>query len=145
MSSWAAKRYGTKKARFVDHSGLGDSTKLTAQEMVKALVGAGANSQLRSILKSIPVRDGDNKVVQNSATKVVAKTGTLNFVSALAGYIRTPDGRDLAFAIFMADVPRRRALKKSERESPRGSRSWNGRAKRLQSELINRWAVLHGA
>ncbi|SDX26779.1 D-alanyl-D-alanine carboxypeptidase/D-alanyl-D-alanine endopeptidase [Litoreibacter albidus] len=145
MSQWLGDTYGMRKAKFVDHSGLGDASQISAQEMVKALVGAGANSQLRSILKSIPVRDGDNKVVQNSATKVVAKTGTLNFVSALAGYIRTPDGRDLAFAIFMADVPRRRALKKSERESPRGSRSWNGRAKRLQSELINRWAVLHGA
>ncbi|RLJ51675.1 D-alanyl-D-alanine carboxypeptidase/D-alanyl-D-alanine-endopeptidase (penicillin-binding protein 4) [Litoreibacter meonggei] len=144
MTDWLKTRHGVRKAKFVDHSGLGDASQISAQEMVKALVGAGAKGELRSILKPIAVRDENNKVVQNSPTKVVAKTGTLNFVSALAGYVRTPDGRDLAFAIFMADVPRRRALKKSEREAPRGSRSWNGRAKKLQAQLINRWAVLHG-
>jgi D-alanyl-D-alanine carboxypeptidase/D-alanyl-D-alanine-endopeptidase (penicillin-binding protein 4) len=145
MTEFLKSKYGIKKAKLVDHSGLGAASQVSAQEMVKVLVGAGANGQLRSILKTIAVRDDNHKVVQNSSTKVVAKTGTLNFVSALAGYIRTPDGRDLAFAIFMADVPRRNALKKSEREAPRGSRSWNGRAKKLQSKLINRWAVLHGA
>ena len=145
MTDWLKAKYGIKKAKFVDHSGLGDASQISAREMVRALVGAGPNGELRSILKSIAVRDANHKVIHNSSTKVVAKTGTLNFVSALAGYIRTPDGRDLAFAIFMADEPRRNALKKSEREAPRGSRSWNGRAKKLQSKLINRWAVLHGA
>ncbi|WP_298260201.1 D-alanyl-D-alanine carboxypeptidase/D-alanyl-D-alanine-endopeptidase [uncultured Litoreibacter sp.] len=145
MNSYLKSKFGLKNVKLVDHSGLGDSSQISAQEMVQTLVGAGSNGQLRSILKTIAVRDDDHKVVQNSATKVVAKTGTLNFVSALAGYIRTPDGRDLAFAMFMADEPRRKALKKSEREAPRGSRSWNGRAKKLQSKLINRWAALHGS
>lgn len=145
MSNWAGKRYGLKKAKFVDHSGLGDASQITTTEMVKMLLGNGAQSALQPILKPIAVRDANNKVVQKSPIKVVAKTGTLNFVSALAGYIRTPDGRDLAFAIFMSDVPRRRGLKKSEKERPSGSRSWNGRAKRLQGQLINRWAVLADA
>ena len=144
MTEWLRAKHAIKKAKFVDHSGLGDGSQISAQEMVKALVGAGVNGELRSILKAIPVRDENNKVVEKSPTKIAAKTGTLNFVSALAGYIRTPDGRDLAFAIFMSDVPRRNALKKSEREAPRGSRSWNGRAKKLQSQLINRWVELHG-
>lgn len=145
MSTWAAQRYGTRKARFVDHSGLGDKTKLTCQEMVKALTGQGAMQRLRPILKTIAVRDADNKVVQDSPTNVVAKTGTLNFVSGLAGYIRTPDGRDLAFAIFASDLSRRRALAKADRERPKGSRSWNGRAKKLQQQLIRRWSVVHSS
>lgn len=145
MSNWLSERHGTKRAKFVDHSGLGDTSRISAQEMVKALVGAGADGQLRGLLKPFAVRDANNKVVENSPIKVAAKTGTLNFVSALAGYIRTPDGRSLVFAMFMADVPRRRALKKSEKESPRGARSWNGRAKKLQGQLINRWATLHDA
>ncbi|PTX54799.1 D-alanyl-D-alanine carboxypeptidase/D-alanyl-D-alanine-endopeptidase (penicillin-binding protein 4) [Litoreibacter ponti] len=145
MSSWLGARHGTKKAKFVDHSGLGDASQISPTEMCRALVGAGPNGQLRAILKPVAIRDNDNKVVQNSPIKVVAKTGTLNFVSALAGYMRTPDGRELVFAMFMADVPRRRALKVSEKENPRGSRSWNGRAKKLQGQLINRWAVVHGA
>ncbi|EPX81719.1 D-alanyl-D-alanine carboxypeptidase/D-alanyl-D-alanine endopeptidase [Litoreibacter arenae] len=145
MNEWLAETYAINKARFVDHSGLGGMSQIGAREMVKALVGAGAEGRLRSILKPFAVRDEDNKVVQKSPVTVMAKTGTLNFVSALAGYIRTLDGRDLAFAIFAADVPRRQALKKSERERPRGSRSWNGRAKKLQSQLINRWATLYDA
>lgn len=145
MSTWMSKRYGVKKAKFVDHSGLGDASQISANEMVKTLLGQGARGALQPILKPIAVRNADNKVVQNSPIQIVAKTGTLNFVSALAGYIRTPDGRDLAFAIFMSDLPRRRALKKNDRESPKGSRSWNGRAKRLQSQLINRWAVIADA
>lgn len=145
MSGWMSKRYGVKKAKFVDHSGLGDASQVSANEMVKALLGRAAQAALQPILKPIAVRDANNKVVQNSPIKVAAKTGTLNFVSSLAGYIRTPDGRDLAFAIFMSDVPRRRALKKIERERPAGSKSWNGRAKRLQGQLVNRWAVLADA
>ncbi len=145
MSGWARGRAGINKASFVDHSGLGDSTKMTAQEMVRVLTAQGAEAQLGPILKDIAVRDTDNKVIQNSPIKVVAKTGTLNFVSALAGYIRTPDGRDLAFAIFASDVPRRRALSKNDREAPKGARSYNGRAKKLQQQLIRRWSVVHGA
>lgn len=145
MSDWAEERFGVKKASFTDHSGLGDRTKLTAQEMVVALTGPGAMAQLRPILKTIGVRGANNKIDANSPTKVVAKTGTLNFVSGLAGYIRTPDERDLAFAIFASDLPRRRALSKAQREQPKGARSWNGRAKTMQQKLINRWALVHGA
>ncbi|WP_299303974.1 D-alanyl-D-alanine carboxypeptidase/D-alanyl-D-alanine-endopeptidase [uncultured Litoreibacter sp.] len=145
MAGWAEDRYGARKASFVDHSGLGDRTKMSAQEMVKALTAPGAQQLLQPILKTIAVRDSENKVIQNSPIQIVAKTGTLNFVSGLAGYIRTPDGRDLAFAIFAADLPRRRALSKAEREAPRGARSWNGRAKKLQQQLIRRWSVVHEA
>ncbi|MEM9584141.1 MAG: D-alanyl-D-alanine carboxypeptidase/D-alanyl-D-alanine-endopeptidase [Pseudomonadota bacterium] len=145
MSRWAEARYGVKKALFVDHSGLGDSTKLTAREMVRILSGPGAQARLQPILKKVPARDAENKVVENSPVRIVAKTGTLNFVSALAGYIRTPDGRDLAFAIFASDLPRRRALSKAQRERPKGSKSWNGRAKRLQNQLIRRWSVVHSS
>jgi len=145
MSRWMGERYGLKKAAFVDHSGLGDASKMTAVEMVKALTGGGAQATLQPILKRIPTRDTENRVDDKSPVQIVAKTGTLNFVSALAGYVRTEKGRDLAFAIFMSDVPRRRALSKSEKENPRGAKGWNGRAKRLQGQLINRWAVLADA
>ncbi len=145
MSGWASAKYGVKKARFVDHSGLGDSTKMTVHEMVRILTGEGAKARLQPILKRVPPRDAANKVVENSPINIVAKTGTLNFVSALAGYIQTPDGRELAFAIFASDLPRRRALSKADRERPKGSKSWNGRAKRLQNQLIRRWSVVHSS
>ena len=73
-----------------------------------------------------------------------AKTGTLNFVSALAGYVTAPDGTRLAFAMFMADEKRRAGVAKVDREAPQGSKSWNKAAKRLQQALIERWATLYG-
>jgi D-alanyl-D-alanine carboxypeptidase/D-alanyl-D-alanine-endopeptidase (penicillin-binding protein 4) len=145
MNAWLKARHGVGRVKFVDHSGLGDKSRISAREMVRALVGSGANGQTRALLKEIAIRDGEGRPIQNGPIKVVAKTGTLNFVSALAGFIGTPDGRDLAFAIFASDVPRRSALKKAERERPRGAKTYNGRAKRLQQALIKRWAVVHGS
>jgi D-alanyl-D-alanine carboxypeptidase/D-alanyl-D-alanine-endopeptidase (penicillin-binding protein 4) len=75
---------------------------------------------------------------------VVAKTGTLNFASSLAGYVPAPDGRQMAFAIFTADDKRRRVLKKDERERPEGGRAWNRRSKALQQTLLERWGGVYG-
>ena len=74
-----------------------------------------------------------------------AKTGTLNFVSGLAGFVDTRDGRQMVFAIFCADLPRRDALSRAEMERPEGGAAWNRRAKGLQQDLIERWAVLYGS
>jgi D-alanyl-D-alanine carboxypeptidase/D-alanyl-D-alanine-endopeptidase (penicillin-binding protein 4) len=73
----------------------------------------------------------------------VAKTGTLNFVSGLAGYAEAPGGRRMVFAIFCADMERRAGIPEEQRERPPGARSWAARARILQSRLIERWAALH--
>ncbi|MEP5760720.1 MAG: D-alanyl-D-alanine carboxypeptidase/D-alanyl-D-alanine-endopeptidase [Litoreibacter sp.] len=145
MTSWLKARHGVRNAKFVDHSGLGERSAISSAEMVKALLGSGASGPLRPLLKEVAVRDDQGRPIQNGPIKVVAKTGTLNFVSALAGFIRTPDGRDLVFAFFAADVARRQGLSKAEKERPRGARTYNGRAKRLQQQLIRRWATVHGS
>jgi len=83
--------------------------------------------------------------VKSSGIDIRAKTGTLNFTSALAGYVRTRDGHRFVFAIFAADLPRRSKIRKSERERPKGSRGWNRRAKMLQQALIHRWVGVFDA
>ena len=143
MSRWLEQRTGATKARFVDHSGLGDDSEISCHEMVEALVGLAPKLGLRPLLKQIPMRDGGGNVLSSHPLEIVAKTGTLNFVSALAGYVRAPDGTDLAFAMFMADEARRRGLSKAERERPQGASAWNGRAKNLQLRLIERWGTLY--
>jgi D-alanyl-D-alanine carboxypeptidase/D-alanyl-D-alanine-endopeptidase (penicillin-binding protein 4) len=143
MSAWMRARLGARQARFVDHSGLGDGSRVRAQDMTHALVQAGADGLLRGLMRAIPMRDAQGRPIADHPVTVVAKTGTLNFVSSLAGYARTPGGRDLAFAIFCGDMDRRAALTEAERERPPGARSYNGRAKQLQQALIERWAVLH--
>lgn len=144
MNVWARANLGMQSAALVDHSGLGDDSRVTAQDMVTALVKVHGEG-LRDILKPIAMRDDNRKVIADHPIKVNAKTGTLNFVSALAGYLTTPDGTEMAFAIFAADETIRATLSRAEREGPPGGATWNRRAKKMQQKLIERWGVLYGA
>lgn len=143
MSRWAGARLGMGASVFVDHSGLGEASRTTAQDMTKALVAA--RPVIAPILKPVALRDAKGRVMKGHPITVYAKTGTLNFVSALAGYAETGEGHVLSFAIFAADAGRRARIPRSERERPKGARSWNRRAKGLQQDLIERWGALYGA
>ena len=144
MNRWAGEKLGTSNMRLVDHSGLGSASKVTADDMVQALVKTYDSNALRPILKSFPMLDSNRRLIKDHPIKVDAKTGTLNFVSGLGGYMTAPDGRVLAFAIFAADEATRRGISKANRESPPGARSWNRRAKAMQQKLIERWGTLYG-
>jgi serine-type D-Ala-D-Ala carboxypeptidase/endopeptidase (penicillin-binding protein 4) len=140
MSDWARATFGVG-ARFGDHSGLGSASRITAADMVRVLVQAEREGRgLRPILRDIGMRDDAGKTVKGSPVKVVAKSGTLNFVSGLAGYISAPGRPDLVFAIFSGDPARRDAVALGDREEPEGVKAWTGRARRLQGQLIARWA-----
>lgn len=144
MSRWANASLGMSRTKLVDHSGLGEASGMTANEMCTALVRA-RQAGFRSMLKPIAMRDGKGRVQKNHPVKVNAKTGTLNFVSTLAGYMTGPNGRELAFAIFAADEATRSRIKKANREAPQGARGWNKRAKAMQQKLIERWGVLYSS
>ncbi len=144
MSKWAGATLGMKRAKLVDHSGLGDASRMTATDMCAAMVRA-ENQGFRALLKPIAIRDERGRPVKNHPIKVAAKTGTLNYVSSLAGYITTQDGRTMSFAIFAADTATRAKISRADRERPRGARSWNSRAKTMQQKLIKRWAAMYGA
>lgn len=144
MSDWAKARLGAE-GRFVDHSGLGGDSRISAEQMVQAMVAAqatGAGGQLKAVLRDLGMRDGDGEAIE-SPVRVIGKTGTLNFVSALVGYVQPPSGRELAFAIFCADSARRDRLSVTEREQPEGGKAWTRRARRLQGQLIARWSGLY--
>ncbi len=145
MSDWAEATYGIRP-RYVDHSGLNGASKISASDMVTTLVRARSNPNgavLRSILRDVGMRDAKGKAIEGYPVRVLAKSGTLNFVSGLAGYIVPPKGPDLAFAIFAADTARRDKLTEAEREQPTGGEAWVKRARRLQGQLISRWAGLY--
>ena len=141
MSEWARLRHGIGP-RVIDHSGLGGGSRISAAEMVRALrdVRGGA---LPGLLKNHGMRDAEGKKLDGHPVEVRAKTGTLNFVSALAGYITPPGGRQMAFVIFTADPDRRARLTVAEREDPPGGDAWAARSRRLQAQLISRWAGLY--
>jgi|TARA_B110000908_G_scaffold165038_1_gene213887 D-alanyl-D-alanine carboxypeptidase/D-alanyl-D-alanine-endopeptidase (penicillin-binding protein 4) len=145
MNGWAKSALGVQGMKLVDHSGLGAANRMTADAMVGALVKVYGSDVLRPILKDIPVRDEKRKVIENSPFKVVAKTGTLNFVSGLGGYMTAADGTVLAFAIFVSDEKIRSRISKANREAPQGAKTYNTRAKKVQQKLLGRWGSVYGS
>ncbi len=145
MSLWARAEMGMGGAELVDHSGLGGASRVSAEAMARALTLAHKEGALKPILKKITLRDSKGRANRGHPVKVFAKTGTLYFVSSLAGYITAPDGTELAFAIFAADTKRRDAFGKKQADRPPGSASYNTRAKRLQQKLIERWGTVYGS
>ncbi len=144
MSDWMKQSLGSKHADLKDHSGLSDASRLTASDMVMALVRTGPDGALHQLMKELVPRDAEGRKNPNARHVIRAKTGSLNFVSSLAGYIAPAGAAPLAFTIFTADIKRRAAIKRSDRERPEGSRDWARRSRRLQHQLINRWAGLYG-
>jgi serine-type D-Ala-D-Ala carboxypeptidase/endopeptidase (penicillin-binding protein 4) len=140
MSDWARRRYG-RAGRHVDHSGLEADSRVAPADMVAALIGA-RSGPLRGMMKDFPLRDAGGREVKDPLVQVAAKTGTLNFVSCLAGYVTPAGGRDIAFAIFAADPDRRAAVPMADREDPPGMRDWAKRSRRMQAQLLYRWAAL---
>jgi D-alanyl-D-alanine carboxypeptidase/D-alanyl-D-alanine-endopeptidase (penicillin-binding protein 4) len=144
MSDWVKSAYGTGSSRFVDHSGLGDGSRVSARDMARILQSDGWHGQLRPLLKDIKLLDEKRKAAPIQGAKVAAKTGTLNFASALAGYIDCPNGRKLAFAIFTADLDKRAAIPKDQRERPPGGKSWARKSRAMQQKLLRRWINTYG-
>ncbi|MCC1492821.1 D-alanyl-D-alanine carboxypeptidase/D-alanyl-D-alanine-endopeptidase [Cognatishimia sp. F0-27] len=142
MNDWARTSLGMDRPALVDHSGLGDASRISAQDMVTGLL-ALKDTPLKSLMKPFPMRDSERRIIENHPLSVQAKTGTLNFVSGLAGFVDLPNGEELVFAVFSANFDRRNALSKAQRERPDGGRTWNRRAKALQQALIERWGAVY--
>lgn len=142
MTDWVQSHHGIILS-LVDHSGLGAASRVTAKDMGRLMVGARAKGAgLASLLRDVGMRDDAGKTIKGHPVTVMAKSGTLNFVSGLAGHILPPQGRELVFAIFSANLERRDSLREDERESPPGGKEWTRRARQLQARLISQWATV---
>ncbi|MFP7672603.1 D-alanyl-D-alanine carboxypeptidase/D-alanyl-D-alanine-endopeptidase [Marivita sp. S0852] len=143
MNDWARTTLDMSSVELEDHSGLGDDSRVSARDMVKALIAARKAVGIKPLLKAHPLRSEDRTIIKDHPVKVHAKTGTLNFVSGLGGFVDLPDGTELAFAYFSADLPRRDALSREERERPPGGRTYSTRARKLQQRMLARWGIVY--
>ncbi len=141
MDQWMGDYLDTRRAGMTDHSGLSDTSRLSAIDMVRAL--RRADGRLHGLLKEIVPLDDKGAARRDAPYRIHAKTGSLNFVSTLAGYVETRSGRPLTFAIFTGDLERRAAIAREMRERPQGARGWGRRSRWLQHRLIDRWARLY--
>lgn len=140
MVNWAKDTLRLRHAVYRDHSGLSENNRTSAQDLTRVLTQAGWDGPLRPLLKNIPFLDAKGRPIKGEPVTVWAKTGTLNFVSSLAGYVETASGRRLVFSILSADMDKRDSIKRADRERPRGASEWNKRSRILQQKLVKRWA-----
>jgi D-alanyl-D-alanine carboxypeptidase/D-alanyl-D-alanine-endopeptidase (penicillin-binding protein 4) len=94
-------------------SGLSSISRISAKQLVDVLVAAYRNRAIQyDFMASLSVLGIDGtmkkwKKMEPSLTGIVyAKTGTLDGVSTLAGYVPGPDGQIVAFAIMANGLPK---------------------------------------
>ena len=103
MNTWAQARLGLANATFKDHSGLSDRTRISPVYFARAMARAEHTFPgFAPLLKPIKSRQFNGNLDKTGRAQIAAKTGTLNFVSALGGY-QISEGRKIAFAIFVQD------------------------------------------
>ena len=97
----------------VDGSGLSDDNRVTTKQLTDVLYRAASSKypQLRAIMSGLPVAGYSGTLINrdqgSGMGSVRAKTGTLNHVNSLAGYVVDADGRLLTFAV-VADATNNR-------------------------------------
>lgn len=144
QADWVRQTFGLSTVRLVDHSGLGPDSRISAADMARFFSQTHRAGALTPLLRTLPMRDASNNIVRNHALNVASKTGTLNFVSALGGSYDVPrSARNLSFGFIAADLPRRAAIPESQRDAPAGTQAFNRGARRLQQQLLERWAVAY--
>ena len=97
-------RVATASWALEDASGLSRTNLVTAHGMVDLLAAMDRHPHRTAFIESLPVAGRDGTLAgrmraSGAEGRVSAKTGTLRFVNALAGYATTREGDRMAFAI----------------------------------------------
>lgn len=140
MTAWARARFGMSALSMVDHSGLGAASRVSMSDLARMFHRAGREGALKPLLREHPFRDRNGRILPAQPFEVRAKTGTLYFVSALGGYLRSTSGREMAFAVCSSDLRRRAQVVGSGQDRPEGTTEWARTARRMQQDLLTRWA-----
>jgi len=90
---------------FADGSGLSREALIAPHAFVKLLVYMARSPRFAAFFDSLPVAGMDGTLAERftgtrAAGKIHAKTGTVEHVNALSGYMDLPSGRRLAFSII---------------------------------------------
>lgn len=102
-----------------DGSGLSTKNRVTPQGLTRVLqvVASGEHPELSAVLSGMPVGGYSGTLVDRYSQPetrggvgvVRAKTGTLDGVSSLAGYVQDENGRVLVFAFVANGIPKKKA------------------------------------
>ena len=97
VGQWLAERVADTRGAVIDNgSGLSRDTRLTAQQLGRVLQAAWAGPSMSELMSSLPVSgvDGTMRRTRNASTgRAHLKTGSLDGVSGIAGYVLGQSGR----------------------------------------------------
>lgn len=148
MNAWAAGiggfAVGDPGFQLANHSGLSTRSRVSPRRMVDVLRAAALAQPAEGALrKRLPGGVLDLLQGYNVAAKsvkldyknldVLAKTGTMDYVRGLAGFVATPSGRRLVFAVFSNDLESR------GQNGRRADRRWMAQARDFERRLIRGW------
>jgi D-alanyl-D-alanine carboxypeptidase/D-alanyl-D-alanine-endopeptidase (penicillin-binding protein 4) len=131
-------------ASLSNHSGLDGKARLTPRQLAAIARYGWRSDAMPALLPgggwSGTLSDRFDSV--DESLRVWAKTGTMNYGSALAGYLFPASERPAVFATMVSDVGARAAY--DARPRPRGTAeaaaaAWNSRARALQDSLVEVW------
>ena len=95
-----------------DGSGVSRYSLISADAMVKFLVARYHDRKTFPVFQASLPLAGQNGTLAHrmkgtaAVGNAAAKTGTMTGISSLAGYVKSADGRELAYCIFVNNVPR---------------------------------------
>ncbi|HEV2295163.1 MAG TPA: D-alanyl-D-alanine carboxypeptidase/D-alanyl-D-alanine-endopeptidase [Tepidisphaeraceae bacterium] len=112
--------------RLDDGCGLSKENAISAEAIVRVLAREFGGKNRQMFLDSLSVSGADGTLKDRFAASVLsgrvfAKSGYVNYVGTLSGYVNTTDGSWYAFSILMNEVPFRT----------------NNKAKELQERIVN--------
>lgn len=131
-------------AQLTNHSGLDGSARLTAHQLAAILQYGWVTEALPALL---PAAGWSGTLArrfraEDEVFRVWAKTGTVNYGIALAGYLFPETGRPAVFAAMVSDLDERDAydaLPTPTSYSEAAAGTWNARARALQDGLVEGW------
>ena len=149
MREWLAariKREEFKNIKLANSSGLTTGNLVTPHQIVELLEYAESEPfGERSFSSLLPISGWKGTLTERMATPdaafhVWAKTGSLDFVSALGGYVFTRAGHKLTFAILMKDEKLAQSSKAlPPAEATALASRWNQMAHLAQEKYLRQW------
>lgn len=135
--------------RLVNGSGLTPQNRITPGQMAAMLIYAdGQDYAGRRFRHMLPASGWEWSLMSRlndatSAMRVWAKTGTINYALALAGYLYTASGRQMAFAIFASDEEARGRYdadpNRRGKESAGRVNAWQKAARNIMDDIVAGW------
>lgn len=132
------------KAKLDNHSGLSSEARLTPEQLAAILRHGWHDGGLSSLL---PASGWSGTLAgrfnsPDQALRIWAKTGSINYVMTLGGYLLSSSHSPAAFVIMISDEKARAtydAQLRRTRDSEKRARAWKKNAEKVMKNIVERW------